>query len=51
MVGLFGYDTVMLVPEFDDYTGLEDFKAGGRRVFFCSRKTDLSRLPVPTETL
>ncbi len=51
MVGLFGYDTVMLVPDFDDYTGLEDFRAGGRRVFFCSRKTDLSCLPVPTETL
>ncbi len=51
MVGLFGYHVVMLVPDFEDYTGLEDFEAGGRRVFFCSKKTDLSRLQVPTETL
>ncbi|RTZ74097.1 MAG: hypothetical protein DSZ00_00790 [Gammaproteobacteria bacterium] len=51
MVRLFGYEVKMLIPDFDDYTGLEDFKAGGRRVFFCSLKTDLSALSVPSETL
>jgi SAM-dependent methyltransferase len=51
MVELFGYQVVMLVPDFEDYRGLEDFKAGGRRVFFCSRSTDLSRLAVPIETI
>ncbi len=51
MTRLFGYQTVMLVPDFDDYTGLEDFRAGGRRVFFSARQTDLGRLEAKTEVL
>lgn len=51
MARLFGYQAVALQPEFDDYTGLEDFQAGGRRAFFCSRETDLSRLSAKVEAI
>jgi tRNA (mo5U34)-methyltransferase len=50
MVRLFGYHGVVLRPDFDDYTGAEDFREGTRRAFLCARKTDLSPLTGQAET-
>lgn len=40
----FGYSSVMLRPRFADWEKLSDYR-GARRVFFCAKKTNLSRLP------
>ena len=47
----FGYSTVTLKPEFDDYEGSNDYLKGARRAFLCAKRTDLSGLRVATEPL
>lgn len=53
----FRYRTVTLKPEFrnpagePDYRGANDYRRGLRRAFFCSRETDLSKVPAETEPL
>jgi hypothetical protein len=42
MVRQFGYETVVLRPNFDSYEGSEDFRDGRRRGFLCARRTDLA---------
>ena len=55
LVGLFGYSVVTLKPDFRDengepkWVGGLDYKGGARRVFACSKKTDLSNLPATVE--
>ncbi len=38
----FGYTTKILKPAFFDYTGCEDYRAGHRRAFVCSKRSYLS---------
>ncbi len=56
MVELFGYAVSILEPDFRDendepsWTGARDYKRGARRVFFCSKRSDLSLLPAKVES-
>ncbi len=45
-----GYRPVTLKPEFTSWESCGDFRVGRRRAFLCAKRTDLSRLPFPTET-
>ncbi len=47
----FGYSTVTLKPDFADYRGSADFRSGGRRAFFCAKRTDLGNVPAEVEPL
>ena len=49
LVGEFGYAAVVLKPEFDDYTGAENYRDGTRKTFLCAKKTDLSTTPAKIE--
>jgi SAM-dependent methyltransferase len=46
MVRQVGYRAVVLRPDFDDYTGADDFRVGRRRAFVCAKQTPLEGLPV-----
>ncbi len=52
----FDYNVVTLEPDFrdadgnPDWTGAKDFEGGARRVFFCSKKTDLANLTAKVES-
>ena len=46
MVRQVGYRAVVLRPNFDDYTGADDFRSGRRRAFVCAKQTALEGLPV-----
>lgn len=39
-----GYKGVVLEPDFEDYTGVEDYKKGERVALICAKKTDVSVL-------
>ncbi len=55
LVEMFGYLVATLEPDFRDengkpnWVGGRDYKGGSRRAFVCSKKTDLSSLPVKVE--
>jgi hypothetical protein len=40
-----GYSVEVLEPEFSDYTGCEDYRAGIRRAFVCGRGGELEASP------
>ncbi len=45
----FQYRTVVLKPVFANETGIDGFRNGNRRAFLCAKKTDLSKMVIPTE--
>ncbi len=51
----FGYPVATLEPDFRNekgeptWDGVRDYKGGARRAYVCSKKTDLSSLPVKVE--
>lgn len=49
MVRPFGYQAVVLKPQFTDYTGSKRYEMGLRRAFLCAKQTDLKKLRVPIE--
>jgi len=49
MVRPFGYQAVVLRPQFRDYIGSRRYEVGLRRAFLCAKKTDLSKLRVSIE--
>jgi SAM-dependent methyltransferase len=49
MTRAFGYSTVVLKPQFSDYTGCRKYRQGRRRAFLCTKKSPLSELSVRTE--
>lgn len=51
LVQEFGFNVIMLKPEFDSYEGALDYRDGGRRSFICSYRKDLSDFPAITEAL
>jgi tRNA (mo5U34)-methyltransferase len=51
MVQQFGYSVVLLKPEFQNYSGLSDYKHGARRIFVCSKVTDLTNIKARTERI
>lgn len=44
-----GYRAVVLKPEIDDYTNMEDYRIGRRRAFICAKQTDLSSLAADSD--
>ncbi len=44
IVAAYGYESVVLRPNFTDAHGFEDYRHGLRRAFVCSKKTPLDRL-------
>jgi len=50
LVHQFGYCSVMLTPNFTDYTGASDYRNGLRRAFICSKRTDLTNINIDTIT-
>jgi SAM-dependent methyltransferase len=49
MASAFGYSSVVLKPEFSNYTGCRKYRQGRRRAFLCAKKTLLKELSAPTE--
>jgi hypothetical protein len=49
MASAFGYSSVVLKPEFSNYTGCREYRQGRRRAFLCAKKTLLKELSAPTE--
>ncbi len=49
VVSQFGYSSIILKPQFENYEGSESYRAGYRRAFVCSKHSDLSRFPGETE--
>ena len=53
----FGYEVVMLKPDFRDergnsaWRGAMDYKGGARRAFMCAKRTELGNLAVETEPI
>ena len=47
MVSEFGYRVITLEPDFDDYSGAEDFRTGRRRAFLGAKYTNLVSLTAP----
>ena len=45
LVTHFGYSVVTLEPQFDNYSGSQDYRRGDRKAFVCARHTNLSDLP------
>jgi SAM-dependent methyltransferase len=45
-----GYRSVTLKPQFASYESCGDYRLGRRRAFICSKKTDLDRLGLPSES-
>jgi tRNA (mo5U34)-methyltransferase len=50
IVRQFGYAAVVLEPRFSDYTCADDYQEGTRRVFLCSKRTDLAGVPAEAES-
>ncbi len=44
-----GYRAIVLKPNFSNYLGAEEYKAGQRRAFVYARQTDLANLPAETK--
>lgn len=44
-----GYRAVVLKPEIDDFTNMEDYRIGRRRAFICAKQTDLSSLAADSD--
>lgn len=51
LVDLFGYQTIMIKPNFDSYVGANDFKNGSRRAFISAKVSDLKTFPGQLETI
>lgn len=51
MAAAFGYETVVLKPQFTDYKGARNYRQARRRAFISSKKTPLSNISAPTEAL
>jgi 2-polyprenyl-3-methyl-5-hydroxy-6-metoxy-1,4-benzoquinol methylase len=49
LVHQFGYDAVVLKPQFSSYAGANDYLDGARRAFICSRQTNLDALVAERE--
>ena len=45
LVQQFGYSIVTLKPQFDNYSGSQDYQRGDRKAFLCAKATDISNLP------
>lgn len=48
---LFGYQTVIIKPEFDSYEGVQDFKEGNRRAFISAKISNPNTFPAKFEKL
>ena len=49
IVRQFGYSTIILKPQFQDYLGAEVYQKGSRRAFICSKRGNLDNFPAEKE--
>jgi 2-polyprenyl-3-methyl-5-hydroxy-6-metoxy-1,4-benzoquinol methylase len=50
LVHQFGYQSIILKPQFADYTGSQEYRLRSRRAFICSKQTDLGKVDAPIES-
>jgi 2-polyprenyl-3-methyl-5-hydroxy-6-metoxy-1,4-benzoquinol methylase len=51
IVRQFGYNAIMLKPQFNDYTGANVYRKGTRKAFLCAKQSDLSILTSRMESI